>query len=358
LSRIAVLWDELPAYAVACLRALGAREGVELLVVRHANRGDKAFDKSARSLPVPIHTVSVQEPSRQQWPELRALLADFQPDVALVSGWAIPLFNRAARFVRRRGGRVICMSDNQWRGDMKQIMGAIYARVLFWHRYSAMFVPGERARPLGLSFGFSGRRLIMGSYTCDWSMFSQQYYQRDRSGSWPTSFLIVGNVDDNKGIPYILQAYVAYRAQVSRPWDLEVAGQGPLLGMLQNVPGVTALGFLQPRECARVMSEAGALILGSFHEQWGVVIHEATAAGLPVICTRQCGGSADLVFDGANGFTYDAGDISRLTHLMAVMSTMRTAEIQEMSRMSFALSLRFTPDQWCERLLGALRDMQ
>ncbi len=359
MPRIAVLWDELPGYAVACVRALGAREGVALVVVRHANPGDKAFDKSALSLPVPIHTISAQEPFRQQWSQLRTLLADFRPDVALVSGWAIHGFNSAARWVHRRGGRVICMSDNPWQGDLKHVLGARCARLLFRKRYDAMFVPGERARPLANALGFTGTRLITGSYSCDWSLYSQAFLRglRHETNSWPQVFLFVGRLIARKGLPDIIEAFRAYRREVSMPWKLWVVGDGPLRSSLDGVEGVVPLGFRQPVECAELMAQAGAFVLASYKEPWGVVIHEATAAGLPVICTEVCGAAGDLVSDGHNGYLFAPGDVGHLRDLMHRLTAMRADDVRQMGSNSFELSKQFTPELWADRLLRKLEQL-
>jgi glycosyltransferase involved in cell wall biosynthesis len=40
-------------------------------------------------------------------------------------------------------------------------------------------------------------------------------------------------------------------------------------------------------------------------EQWGLVVNEAMAAGLPVLVSDRCGCAPDLVEVGVNGFTFD-----------------------------------------------------
>jgi len=57
------------------------------------------FDDEALRLCVPVHTIHAKNPRSQQWRELRSLLEDFQPEVALVCGWASPAFIKAARWL-------------------------------------------------------------------------------------------------------------------------------------------------------------------------------------------------------------------------------------------------------------------
>jgi glycosyltransferase involved in cell wall biosynthesis len=356
MRRIAVLWSEFPPYVAACVQALAMRAGVEISVVRYAYPADKPFDARARSLTIPVYTISARDPLRHQWDELGALLRDFEPNVAIVSGWAIPAFNRAARYVRQRGGTVICTSDNPWRGNLKHTLGAVFAKPLFRCRYAALFVPGERARPLANALGFTGKRLITGSYSCDWPLYAGAYgrLREDSDHGWPHAFIFVGSLIERKGLPDIIEAYRAYRLEVDNPWELWVVGDGPLRSSLETGEGIVPLGFKQPVECAELMARAGAFILASHSEPWGVVIHEAATAGLPVLCTDICGAAADLVSDGHSGYLFEPGDADHLRALMVRLTQMSDQQLETMGRNSHELSKQFTPELWADRLLRGL----
>ena len=56
-----------------------------------------------------------------------------------------------------------------------------------------------------------------------------------------------------------------------------------------------------------------ALILPSTYEPWGLVINEAMAAGLPVIVSKLCGCSMDLVEAGKNGYLIDPYNINDIS---------------------------------------------
>jgi glycosyltransferase involved in cell wall biosynthesis len=102
------------------------------------------------------------------------------------------------------------------------------------------------------------------------------------------------------------------------------------------------------------MARAGAFVLASHNEPWGVVIHEATAAGLPVLCTDVCGAAADLVSDGHNGYLFAPGDADHLGRLMVRLTRMSDNDLQDMGRNSFELSRQFTPALWADRLLRCI----
>ncbi len=354
--RFVVLWSEFPGYATACVRELIKSNGGQVTVVRYAHGAEKPFANEVRELSCPVCTISERDSRNSQWAKLEAILEEFKPDVALVGGWAIAPFKQAARWVKTRGGTVICMSDNQWLGTLKQRVGAMCAKLLFRKRYDAMFVPGERQRIFARKCGFTGRRLISGMYSCDRPLFARAHETRvkEHPQDWPQAFVFVGSLIKRKGIHNFLRAYSLYRQRVSDPWELRLVGDGPLRKLVQDQAGVQALGFQQPAECAQILSEAGAFAIASHHEGWVLVLHEATSAGLPVLCSRQCGSQVELVTDGYNGYSFEAGDVGHLTELMVRLSSKGDAELREMGRRSFELSGQFSPARWAANLLAGI----
>ena len=51
--------------------------------------------------------------------------------------------------------------------------------------------------------------------------------------------------------------------------------------------------------------QASALVLPSYNEQWGLVINEAMASGLPVLANKNVGAIDDLIVNRETGFIFD-----------------------------------------------------
>jgi len=63
----------------------------------------------------------------------------------------------------------------------------------------------------------------------------------------------------------------------------------------------------------------------ALEEPWGLVVNEAMASGLPVICSRTTG-AAELVEEGMNGFLFDPCETEALATLLVRVANMSSEE--------------------------------
>jgi glycosyltransferase involved in cell wall biosynthesis len=163
-------------------------------------------------------------------------------------------------------------------------------------------------------------------------------------------FLASARFVAKKNLPRLIQAYARYRAQCLAgepkaegggasqvngpavsgpivPWDLVLLGDGPLRSDIINLRSSLGLeeclhlpGFKQYDELPAYFGRAGAFIHASTTEQWGLVVNEAMAAGLPVLVSHRCGCAEDLVQPGVNGFQFDPHDVGEMARLLFQVS--------------------------------------
>ena len=79
-------------------------------------------------------------------------------------------------------------------------------------------------------------------------------------------------------------------------------------------------GFKQYGELPAFFGLAQAFVHASTTEQWGLVVNEAMASGLPVLISDRCGCAMDLVAENKNGFTFPPENVETLAQLMLKVS--------------------------------------
>jgi glycosyltransferase involved in cell wall biosynthesis len=349
--KIAVLHTRLSGYLIACLRALATRPGVELLIYAWPGQTAAPFDPS---LFVGMGTLRNRKCRTTR--QLGLELAEFGPEVVLASGWVDPGYVKVCREMRKRGVPVIAGCDTQWKGSLRQQFAARTAR---WHVRRAidvLWVTGARQAVLARALGYRGARLWDGYYACDWNRFGE--VGKRRLAAEPAKvesphFLFVGRYAPEKGIDTLIKAYQIYQQESWSPWELRCAGAGPLQERL-IAAGAVDLGFIQPDRLPEVMGQAAVFVLPSRSEPWGVVVQEAAACGLPLICSDACGAAEHLLRDGVNGVLFPAGDATALADGMLRLSRLDSSVRGAFGTRSHELSRQYTPERWVETLVRGL----
>ena len=112
-------------------------------------------------------------------------------------------------------------------------------------------------------------------------------------------------------------------------------------------------GFKQYDELPVYYALAKTFVHPSTTEQWGLVVNEAVASGLPVIVSDRCGCVPELV--NGNGFTFDPFDEQELVERLSQMASLSDDERKSLSDASYGISANFAPKRFGEGLEQAAR---
>ena len=118
-----------------------------------------------------------------------------------------------------------------------------------------------------------------------------------------------------KGLKDLAEAWRSLGTE-RKDWEIVFIGDGPLKPILLKLEQAKTLSFMQPKELASEIEQAGCLILPSRTEPWGVVVHEFASAGLPLILSDKVGAGASFLIQGYNGYTFKAGNLKSLKNSM------------------------------------------
>ncbi|MCK5891564.1 MAG: glycosyltransferase family 4 protein [Aeromicrobium sp.] len=346
--RVAVLASGWAGFNDAACRELASR-GVELLVVTPSTAPDTDYADLGFGEYAQVHLWHGAPADG----EVREVVRAFAPDAVLMHSWHFGPYREAVRALPA-GTLRVCWMDNVWRNVAKQWVGRVVAPWWVQSIFDCVMVPSDRTEFFARRLGFGEDQVIRGSLAADTSVFGSE----PRTGeeiAGHRAFLACQRLVHHKGADVLADAYRRYRAASTDPWDLAVAGLGPLASDFEGIDGVRMLGFQQPGELATLMRSSSAFVLPSRIDPYGVALHEAAVSGLPLITTYQVGAAPSFVQDGQNGWTVASGDAAALAASMGHMAALAddpagVARLGEMSDLSRALGSRTSSVGWARNL--------
>ena len=116
----------------------------------------------------------------------------------------------------------------------------------------------------------------------------------------------------------LLEAARRVKLTLGRTFTVVMAGSGYIEKELRafcaehDLDNVVFTGFVNQSELPHLYAASDVFALPAENEAWGLTVNEAMCAGLPVVVSREIGCVPDLVRDGVNGYTPEAGDIGGL----------------------------------------------
>lgn len=262
-------------------------------------------------------------------------LSTLQPRIVAIPGWSSPGALAALAWCVSVGVPAILMSDSAAQDIPRSWWGEwIKSRVV--RMFSAAIVAGTRHVQYACELGMVRKNIFVGYDVVDNNYFLNESikiradeHTLRRQHNLPDQYFLASNrFVKKKNLSRLLDAYANYVLHVgSAAWDLVLLGDGELkasiikqVEFLGIANRVHFLGFKQYNELPLYYGLANVFIHASTTEQWGLVVNEAMASGLPVLVSDRCGCAPDLVNKGVNGFTFDPYNAQEIAELLIQIS--------------------------------------
>lgn len=346
--RIAFCWTEISGYMAACWLALASRRDCKILVLALEGNASAPFDPS---LMEGIDHELLDLGQREDAQIIIKKLDAFGADVLVFNGWFHKPYVVVSKELSLKRLPQVLTIDNPAQFNWRQRFGRLLARAHI-NRAAAVIVPGERAFQLMRYWKTPYDKIYKGLYGIDYTAFSRVMAARlSQNSGWPRRFMFLGRYEEIKGVDILIEAYRDYREVVADPWPLTMCGVGSLGGLVKRAEGVEDLGFMQPAELTTQFARAGLFVLPSRFDPWPLVISEAAASGLPIICSSACGSSAELVRDYHNGLIIPPDDVGRLRNAL-VWAHQNHDRLCAMGKNGQELASAYSADLWAERWHG------
>jgi glycosyltransferase involved in cell wall biosynthesis len=290
---------------------------------------------------------------------LEQRLEKLKPDVVFLPGWYFSVALTGLRWCRRSRAVPIVMSESQENDAHRVWWRELYKR---WRigSYKAALVGGKPHKQYLVKLGMSPDAIFYG-----YDVVGNDFFHPSKISSKPNPLskpyiLAISRFIPKKNLLLVISAYAAYRQLNSQPWDLVLCGDGELhpqikqqIMDLEIEQFVHLPGFLHQHQLLPYFAHASCFVHASIQEQWGLVVNEAMAAGLPVLVSNRCGCAEDLVIEGVNGFSFDPNDVEALTHLMVKLSS-GELDLEAMGQASLRHIQAFSPDYFAQGLVQAV----
>jgi len=310
---------------------------------------------------------------------VRSALDDCRPDAVAIPGWADAVAYSAIEWCNDHNVPVVVMSETtEWDESRRVWKEWVKRRVL--RLCSAGLVGGQPHAEYLSRLGMSRRRIFQGYDAVDNEFFAQQAKEarsqsaeiRKKNALPENYFLASARFVEKKNLLYLVRAYDRYRnlaekakRQKSEIWDLVLLGDGPLKPEIQKLIAELKLqdfvhlpGFKQYTELPSFYALAKVFVHASTVEQWGLVVNEAMASGLPVLVSDRCGCALDLVKDGVNGFNFDPYNPGQIAEMMFRVSDAQFP-LSDFGAASSRIIADWCPDRFakgfCQSIESSLR---
>jgi glycosyltransferase involved in cell wall biosynthesis len=243
----------------------------------------------------------------------------------------------------------------QGRGRWRRLM-----RRCVLPRADMIFVNGRSGQRYVEGLGVPAEKIFtVFPYTADERSFVPLAAQASKTHQ-TRRLLYVGQLIERKGlVPFFLVLSEWARSNPGRRIEFWVCGEGPLRLHLEQlaVPANVSVRFLGPAahdSVTSIYSEADILVLPTLADEWGLVVNEALAAGVPILGSLYSQAVEELVKDRENGWTFFP---DRPSEMYAALSAALETTPEEHVRMRHAArmqALELTPSRIADRLVEAV----
>lgn len=286
------------------------------------------------------------------------------PTAIAVSGWAFPESYRALIWANRHKRTVVVMSETN-RHDSKRFAPAEYIKRKFVAHCSAALVGGTAHSEYIASLGMPPERIFFGYDAVDNGYFETRCAETrlaNKAGQTkhlPNKYILAsGRMIPKKNFTALVEAFAA-----ATPHDetvhLVILGDGPerpVIEQLSRALGVQDRvhlpGFQSYEKLPEYYAHAEFFVHVATTEQWGLVVNEAAASGLPLIVSKSSGAS-EVVQEGVNGFVVDGSSVRSIAAAISQMLALPAEERAAMGLKSARLIHAWGPQQFAAGLKGA-----
>ncbi len=368
--RVVLMQNFVAPYRVPLYESLAARLDALRVLVSVPMEPDRDWAVEWGSLDVVVQrTLTLRRPYRDPLGFTRELqvhvpldtlprLLRFRPDAVIsVELGARSVQAAVYRLLRPRSRLVLwCKlsehSERAW-GPLRRGL-----RRLLLRRADAVMVNGESGARYVAGFGVPDRRIHRLNQPVDVARFAAVPRLRDEG--LVVRVLCAGTLTARKGVPAFLRALVdwaaAHPGRTVEMWWLGGGEERAALEAAALPPNLSQhfCGSVPYADVPAIYAQCDLLAFPSLLDEWGLVVNEAMAAGLPVLGSVLAQAVTELVEEGRTGWCFDPRQDATLRDALARALDTPPARMRAMRAAARARIATVTPEDAARRILLAL----
>ena len=326
-----LIWTDIGNYHAARSRSLRESSFLRLDSVEVLSESSyiqfRAYQKELSA--INYHTLGLDRPVtwKKVFTPLEKLLEHLHPEVVFVPGWSMVEALAAIMWCISHAVPAVIMSESN-RIDSPRLWYEEKLKRRIVGLAAAALVGGTPQAEYVKELGMPEELIFTGYDVVDNDHFAVNADAarhlavgvREKHQLPQHYLLCCARLVEKKNLSRLIKAFrISIDRATAHDLHLVIVGPGPLEAELLSLVETLHLAGRVHLKGAKSYDDmpafyglAEAMILPSTTEQWGLVVNEAMAAGLPVLVSERCGSSFDLVREGRNGFTFDPYDVQAI----------------------------------------------
>jgi L-malate glycosyltransferase len=287
------------------------------------------------------------------------LCRKYKARAAFLCHYERPYIYLTALLLRLTGHRVYVMGDSKFDDYPRHFWREFGKRILYWP-YQGALAASPRCADYQRFLGVPADMIKQNYYAFSLDRIRRTADHLPAPDGVPFAdrdFVCVARLIEKKNLATLLEAYSIYARKTINPRKLILCGSGPLESSLKSKAAELSLssqivfrGNLGPQEIAAALARGLCLMLPSYEEQYGIVVVEAQAMGLPVIISTNPGARDRQIQTGINGFIVEPDNAPGMAHFMQTLD--RDEQLwREMAKEALTYAKRSDVDQFVASVL-------
>lgn len=336
------LYTRLPDYFNECINNFSSEQHLVIL---------KDRDDDAPYLLSHKKHVTILNRNELNWFWIKRILADETGHI-FCAGWSDKMYLFIVLLSKLRNFYTTIGMDNQYTGLRKQkfFIGSMLSRVITTIFDSAM-VPGIRQHHYALRMGFKESNIYGNLYVA-----SQRFRDKIELSLVANRVISVGRLVPYKNFDKLIRAISLLNLNDVN-YYLRIVGSGPEEEKLKNLAKelgiesmVEFIAFVQPQDLPKLFEGCSLFALLSDIEAHGLVVHEASCLGIPLMVTKGVG-AGDLFVDDSNGYVLDKPSPELIAENLLEYFNLPLETKNTMKTQSMVLGGKVNSENWKKSLL-------